>query len=403
MKIIQINTVYASGSTGKITASLYKIISNSGNEALVGYGRGPLPASYGVDGMRIGNRPDFYTHVLYNFFTGKNGYASTSVTRKFLSWLDRESPDIIHLHNIHGFYLNIHLLFDYIKAKKIPVVWTLHDCWSFTGNCAFFDYVKCTKWIDGCHNCPIHRSDYPYSLFKDNSINNYASKLKDFTNVEDLTIVTPSYWLKNLVEQSFLKNYPVEVIPNGIDHTVFHPYDDNEASENKILLGVANIWDARKGLSYMKRLADDFNEANGYQVVVVGLSSKQKKELDLHPHHNMVGICRTASQEELAKWYSRAHLYINPTLQDNFPTTNIEALCCGTPVVTFDTGGSKESLTLDCGIVVPKGDYSALKNAIISVETAKLTSSACISRGKLYRQETAFDNYIKLYNSIYEK
>ena len=204
MKIIFINTVVGSGSTGKITKILYELANNAGFESAVAYGRGSAPT--GIRGYKIGNNLDFVIHVLINFFGGKSGFGSKRTTRQFIKWLEKEKPDIIHLHNLHGFYLNIDMLFKYIKENDIPIIWTLHDCWPMTGQCAYFDYVQCEKWKTGCFSCPVYRTDYPYSLFKDNSRNNYFNKAEIFSNVKNMTIVTPSKWLANLVEQSFLQD-----------------------------------------------------------------------------------------------------------------------------------------------------------------------------------------------------
>ncbi len=409
MKIIQINTVYGTGSTGKIVASLYASAQEHGFEGKAAYGRGKTPTQNHIHGFLIGDKPDFYRHVLYNFIVGSSGFASKKNTTKFLEWLDEEKPDILHLHNLHGFYIHVGLLFDYIKEKNIPVVWTLHDCWPFTGQCAYFDYVKCEKWKVQCYNCPVFRRDYPYSLFRDNSKVNYNLKKANFCGVHNLTIVTPSQWLADLVKESFLKEYPIRVIPNGIDHNIFNPNSKDTilklcSSHNKILLGVANIWDKRKGLSYMLRLSEDFNSTNGYQIVIIGLSKFQIKQIN-RTHKNVLALPRTSSQQELAEWYRQAYIYINPTLQDNFPTTNLEALACGTPVITFNTGGSPESLTKETGIVVKKGNYDFLKIAIKNIYESKKNTSdysvtACYDQSLEFNDKTQFEKYVCLYKSI---
>lgn len=268
------------------------------------------------------------------------------------------------------------MLFDYIKTHNIKVIWTFHDCWPFTGQCSHFDYIGCERWKTGCHNCPIYRSDYPYSIFKDNSINNCAMKKAAFRGISDLTIVTPSNWLANLVSQSFLKDYPVTVIHNGINTDIFRPLDAStykqiynkyplyKLNNKKILLSVANVWDSRKGLQYILNLSNDFNSKNDYQVVIIGLTKIQVRTIS-KKYPNILPITKTSDQKELALWYNAAYAYINPTLQDNYPTTNLEALACETPVITFNTGGSPETISESTlGTVVPKGDYSALCNAI---------------------------------------
>lgn len=398
MKIVQINTVCGTGSTGKIAADLYHIAKLEGHETYIAYGRGNAPSD--IQSFKIGNTFDFGCHVLVNFFLGKSGFGSKRVTRRFLKWLDNIKPDILHLHNLHGFYIHVGLLFDYIKAHDIPVIWTLHDCWPLTGQCAFFDYASCNKWQTGCFDCPVYRSDYPYSLFRDNSRQNYLLKKSLFTGVKNMTIVTPSHWLANIVKKSYLQEYPVIEIPNGINLEVFNLTNICKPIP-KIILGVANVWSKRKGLDYFLQLSDMLDDS--YQVVLIGLSKKQQSEIQLNYANRITALTRTATQTELASWYQRAYVYVNPTLEDNFPTTNLEALACGTPVITFNTGGSPESLTKECGIVVEKGNIDKLKEAILSLdENTEITSLACRARAKEFDKEKRFREYLKSYKQTLE-
>ena len=404
MKIIQINTVIGTGSVGKIAASLYEISEKNGVEAFAAYGRGHAPEN--MKAVKIGTPLDMYAHVCRNFFRGESGFGSVEKTRSFLRKLEQIKPDVIHLHNIHGFYLQIELLFQYIKEKKIPVVWTFHDCWPFTGHCAYFDYAKCDKWKTGCNKCEQHRTAYPYALFKDNSKNAYERKRSAFTGVENLTIVTPSKWLARLVHESFLREYTVQVIPNGVDQTVFRAEtsEKNEQTEQtrKMLLGVANIWEARKGLSYFEELARMLPE--NYHITLVGLNRKQIASIqkDNMLKEKITAIARTENQTELAALYRKADIYVNTTLEDNFPTTNLEALSCGTPVITFATGGSPEAMEGDAqiGITVPKGDVQAMAQAIQKMANQKKPVEACIARAAAYDKEKCFYQYIELYRRV---
>lgn len=398
MKIVQINTVFGTGSTGKIAADLYDLAQNQNNNPFIAYGRGTVPPN--IHGFKIGNPIDFGFHVLVNFFLGKNGFASRQVTYRLLKWLDMVQPDILHLHNLHGFYIHVGLLFDYIKRNNIPIVWTFHDCWPITGQCAFFDHINCCKWKTACCNCPVYRSDYPYSLFRDNSRQNYILKKSHFTGVKNLTIVTPSNWLANITRQSFLKEYPITVIPNGINLDIFKPYPiDTKTNNKKIILGVANIWDFRKGLDYFLELETLMDSS--YQIVLIGVNKRQQKMIQRAYGDRIIAFTRTADQTELAKWYSRAYAYVNPTLSDNFPTTNLEALACGTPVITFNTGGSPESITSKCGIVTENRTAAALKNAILSLQAnAEITSSACHKRAMEFDKNTCFEEYMNLYKKV---
>lgn len=410
MKILQVNTVIRSGSVGRITADLYETINTSGNEALVAVGREPFPEN--MKGILIGNKGDFYQHVMKNFFQGESGFGSVDVTKRFLAWIDKEKPDLIHLHNIHGFYIQVELLFEYIKKRNIPVVWTLHDCWSFTGHCAYYDYAACDKWKEGCCDCIHHAKVYPYALFKDNSIEAYKRKRVAFCGVKNLTIVTPSHWLKGQVEQSFLKEYPVKVIPNGIDLDAFCPTkdvaqgdsasDEPIAKNKKIVLGVANIWEHRKGLSYFEKLANDLSDE--YQIQLIGVSKKQKKELDKKYKGKIKAIMRTSSVEELAEAYRNADVFVNATLEDNFPTTNLEALACGTPVVTYATGGSGESVTEKSGIVVQRANYQALLLAVVKAcVDGAFDSAECRKRAEEYDKHKRYEEYLELYREILDK
>lgn len=398
MKIVQINTVCGTGSTGKIAADIYQLSENTGYESFIAYGRGNAPDK--IQGYKIGNPLDFISHVLVNFFLGKSGFGSKAVTGRFLQWLDQIQPDLLHLHNLHGFYIHVGMLFEYIKARNLPVVWTLHDCWPLTGQCAFFDYTGCQKWQSACYECPVFRTSYPYSLFRDNSRENYFIKQKAFCNVNNLTIVTPSQWLSDIVSLSYLRHYPRLVIPNGIDLTLFRPMPDAavQPASKRIILGVANVWERRKGFEAFLDLDSMLDPS--WQIVLIGVSKKQQTLIRKRCNHTL-GLLRTATQEELAAWYSRAYVYVNPTLEDNFPTTNLEALACGTPVITYRTGGSPECLNDTCGIVVEKGNIQMLKKAIASLENhSHINSKACRKQAENYEKSICFQRYIDLYTKI---
>lgn len=395
MKIVQINTVCGVGSTGKIAVDLYHIADQAGNEPIIAYGRGTAPEN--IQSFKIGNPLDFGHHVLINFFLGKSGFGSRAVTRRFLKWLDGVKPDILHLHNLHGFYIHVGMLFEYIKAHNIPVVWTLHDCWPLTGQCAHFDYAGCDKWQSACHHCPIYRSDYPYSLFRDNSRQNYIMKASAFTGVKNMTIVTPSNWLADIVKKSYLQEYPVKVIPNGINLELFKPASAKPSdSSPRIILGVANVWSRRKGLDFFLKLSDMLDGT--WHIVLIGLSKKQQSKIQSKYGEHITAITRTSDQEELVSWYQRAYVYVNPTLEDNFPTTNLEALACGTPVITFHTGGSPESITDKCGMIVEKGNIEKLKEAILSLDQkTEITSSSCREQALKFDRNLRFREYIEIY------
>ncbi|MCX0367134.1 glycosyltransferase [Clostridium perfringens] len=341
MKILQINSVCGVGSTGRIVNDLYKVLEKEGHECVIAYGRGTAPEE--IKTIRIGTDFDNYMHVAKTRVFDKHGFGSTKATKEFIEKVKEYDPDIIHLHNIHGYYINIEILFNYLKEANKKVVWTLHDCWAFTGHCAYFDYVECDKWKFRCEKCPQKR-EYPTSNLLDNSKWNYEKKKKIFKGVKDLTIITPSKWLAGLVKESFLSEYKVEVINNGIDLEIFKPIESNFREKHNlkdkiIILGVASVWDRRKGLNYFIDLSKVLDET--YKIVIVGINKKQKKELPT----NILAITRTNNVKELVEIYSSADIFINPTLEDNFPTTNLEAIACGTPILTFKTGGSGEALS----------------------------------------------------------
>ncbi len=407
MRILEINTVCDTGSTGRIAAGVARCAATVGHEVFFAYGRGDHPED--ICGYKIGNLIDFACHVLINYFRGKSGFGSRYVTRKFIKWLDVIQPDVIHLHNLHGFYINVGMLFDYIKEKGIPVIWTLHDCWPFTGQCAYFDYAGCNKWQTECGDCPVYRTSYPYSLFRDNSRQNFYDKKTIFTGVRNIIVVTPSMWLERLVNKSFLKDYNVKVINNGVDLSRFRVIDDNFVDlkrlrtqyditpETKVILGVANVWDKRKGLGDFIELAQLLEKE--YIIVLVGLRKSKAKHLR---HYRIHGITHTESIEELVMWYNIADVFVNPTLEDNFPTTNIEALACGTPVITYDTGGSSEIVDNDTGIVVEKGDVVQLAKSIeVICKEGKISREKhCMERAKQFDSGSRYSEYVDLIEKI---
>ncbi len=396
MRVLQINSVCGIGSTGRIASDINDYLIQQGHESYIAYGRGNLKNYKNT--FRIGNSFDNFTHLIKTRFFDMHGFGSFQATKKFIEKVREVDPDIIHLHNLHGYYINIDVFFDYLKKANKPVVWTLHDCWSFTGHCAHFDYIGCKKWQHRCGHCPLMRK-YPSSLFIDNSENNYIRKRELFTGINNLTIVTPSKWLEGLVMKSFLKEYPLEVINNGINLEVFKPTGSNfrkiyALEEKFIILGVATAWGKNKGLDYFVRLSKTLNESE--VIVLVGLKEEKIHKLP----ENIVGIARTNMATELAEIYSSADVFINPTLEDTFPTTNLESLACGTPVITFNTGGSPECIDESCGFIIEKENFEELSIKIRVVkEKGKLHYyDKCLQRALLnYNREDRFNDYINTY------
>ena len=401
MKILQINSCINSGSTGRIAEEIASVAAAKGFVCYGGYGA--IERESKMNTIRIGSNLNIFEHGIESFLFDNHGFASRIATRKFIKQLNEIKPDIIHLHNIHGYYIHVGILFEYLKKSNIPVVWTFHDCWPMTGHCSYFDRYNCRKWETQCYKCPNFKG-YPKSLLFDFSTRNFKRKKQTFTGLPNITIVTPSNWLADIVHKSFLKDYPVKVINNGVDIRVFRPITDanifqkyNINLNKKLILGVASIWDKRKGL-------DDFillskKKSIDIQIILVGLNNEQMRALP----DNVIGIPRTESVKELAELYSFAHVFVNPTYIDNFPTTNIEALACGTPVVTYKTGGSPEAIDLETGYVVEQGNIEQLYAAIHEVlgNDKKIYTVKCRERAlKLYNKNLKFQEYINLYNKL---
>lgn len=414
LKILQINTFYLHGSTGRIVKDLKEVSESNHLEAYAAFGPEIDNNDYGILKLQSVQRRKF--NILRTRLFDHHGFYNEKETNKLIRWMDELKPDIIHLHNIHNHFVHVGRLFDYIKKHNIPVVWTLHDCWPFTGHCAYFDYANCDKWKTMCHDCPsLH--DYPPTWFIDRSSKNYKDKKDVFSGVNNLTLVTPSKWLADLTRDSFLKEYPVRVINNGVDTQKFNSQIVNIKSHlgiegKKMLLAMATTFDRRKGTQYLKQLPEMLNDDE--VLVLVGLAKEQLGQFNMP---KCIGIGRTNSVEELAAYYSAADVFINPTLEDNFPTTNIEALACGTPVVTFNTGGAVESV-LDgesvvteneiiyssVGAVVPKGDLQLMLTAIREIMARGKAEYSVACREKAeerYDKNKQYMKYIELYNEIY--
>ncbi len=395
MKVLQINTFYNVGSTGKIAKGIHDVCNRDGIECISVY-NGGLGDVNMEDAIATSSRLDTRLHSAFSSLTMCQGRFSYFKTRGLMKKVKEFAPDIIHLHNLHGNYLNLKQLFKYIKKHKVRTIWTLHDCWSFTGYCPYFDMVSCDKWKTECHNCPKFKRTVKHWV--DNSKAMYKFKKKLFYGVEDMTIITPSKWLAGLVKQSFLKEYPTKVINNGIDLNLFKPTESNFRKEydceNKfILLGVAFWWDKRKGTDVFIELAKRLDDS--FQIVLVGTNDN----VDLILPDNIISIHKTENQKQLAEIYSAADLFVIPTREDNFPTVNIEALACGTPILTYDAGGSPEIADETCGSVVPKDDIEALYNEIVRIKGEPYSKEACLKRAENFNMYDAFEKYVKLYKA----
>lgn len=393
MKVLQINSVCGFGSTGRIIMELYSALEEQGHDCLVAYGRKSAPGK--VNTIRIGSNLSVSIHALLSRVTDKQGFYSTRSTKRLIEQIKKYDPDIIHLHNLHGYYTNLRELFTYLNDSNKPIFWTLHDCWAFTGHCTYFDFIGCDKWKTGCYDCQQKRA-YPASFLLDNSKWNYKQKKSLFTAIKNMTFITPSKWLADLTKQSFLKEYPVTVINNGIDLNIFRPTlgdfrEKNHIEDKCILLGVASIWEPRKGLNYFTELFELLDDT--YQIVIVGVTEKQKSQLP----PGIIGISRTSNANELAEIYTAADIFVNPTLEETFGLVNVEALACGTQVVTFNSGGSPECIDESCGLVVQKGNLNELVTAIRYLAEKRFDADACIKRALQFNIDLINQKYIDTY------
>lgn len=396
MKILEINQVNF-GSTGHIMLQIADLATKKGHEVICSfYARRNKDKDKNC--IYIGNKVSHNIHKKLYRKTGNNGCYSKISTWNFLRKVKKFDPDLIHIHNLHNCYINLPMLFDYIKKNNKKVVWTLHDCWSFTGQCPYFTAVGCEKWKTGCHDCEqINR--YP-SCSVDRTDKMWKRKKEWFTGVQNLTIVTPSQWLADLAKQSFLKDYPVKVINNGIDLGVFKPTESDfrtkhNLEDKKIILGVASVWEVRKGLDVFIELSKRLDDR--YKIVLVGTNDEVDKKLP----EGIISIHRTSNQKELAELYTAADVFFIPTREDNFPTVNMESLACGTPVLTFNTGGSPEMVDEATGVVLMNEDIASVEQAVISMcESGKYSKEACTERAKQYDSGLKYNEYLSLFENI---
>lgn len=394
-KLIQINTV-CNGSTGNIMRQIQVAAMQEGYEAISFYGR--RKGYFDLPCERFGSFFGFWSHVIWTTITDRQGLGSYFVTQKMVRRLKEENPDIIHMHNIHGYYLNYPVLFKYLREEfKGKIVWTFHDCWPITGHCPHFVIAKCDKWKEQCENCP-NKGVYPISWFLDSSRYNYKLKRKLFTNLENMIITTPSEWMKNNIENSFLKDTKTVVVSNGIDFDVFYPRETIEAvrkynipQNKKMILGVASIWEERKGLGTFINLARKLPD--NYVIVLVGLNKRQVKQM----LPNMIGIERTENKNELAELYSRADVFLNPSEEESFSLVTIEAMACGTPVVALDSSAVKELVNEKNGVVLHEPDIKDYIKAISICENKKQNAKDINENVQKYSSKNMTDAMLELY------
>lgn len=396
MKVFFINSFFSAGGPPRVVDGIIQALHRHGGECVLAAGRETPPDNVPV--VHVGGPLNKYRHWLASYWLDAQGLCSAGATRDLIRAMEQYHPDVIHLHNLHGYYLHIEVLFAYLKKAGIPVVWTLHDCWAMTGHCAHFDYIGCQKWLTGCFDCP-QTGRYPVCRGLDRSRSNYIRKKAAFCGVPAMTLVTPSQWLCDLVGHSFLKEYPVRLIYNGIDLEHFFPHPGNLREElglngKKIILGVAQIWGERKGWDTFLELSQKLPPE--YQIILIGVDEKQQRELPA----GIIGVKRTKNIQELCAYYSIADVFVNPTLEEVLALTNLEALACGTPVITYNTGGSPECIDESCGIAVPRGDFEQLYQAIVTMNKSSYPAELCMKRAAKFSSEVKYQEYYRLYQDI---
>lgn len=396
-KLLQIDSCLVTGSTGRITESVAQLAQSRGWECYIVHGGRYVKRPSCMKDIQSVSPSGEYLHYAESLLFDNHGLASRRATRKVVEQIKQIKPDVVQLHCVHGYYLNYKILFEYLNSTNIPVVWTFHDCWAFTGHCAHFVTAGCEKWKTGCYDCPL-KGDYPKS-FVDCSKRNYYLKKQLFSANQNLHIVPVSDWMAGFVRESFLKDKDIQVIKNGVDLNIFKPGTPNDGK--KRILGVSGVWNKDKGLYDFHRLRELLNP-NDYEIVLVGLSKEQVKELP----KGITGIEHTESVQELAELYSSATAFVNPTYADTFPTVNLEALACGIPVITYRTGGSPEAVTPETGWIVEQGNVDAVIKIIKNLtskekEYINVQRQACRIRAELeFDKNKCFEKYLKLYNSL---
>lgn len=392
MKVVQINSVCGSGSTGRICVGISECLREKGYNSFVFYGLGHSDYLYSEKTTSLA---DYYLHNLASRLLDCEGLCSVSATNRLISRLKAISPDVVHIHNLHGHYINYRILLDYlVHTPSISVVLTMHDCWSFTGHCAHFDNKGCNEWENGCYSCN-HLDSYPKSYFFCNSRNNFVTKKSLFESIKNrLTLVPVSYWMSSFLPNSMFNGFSSRVIHNGINLSLFNPTCN---SIERRVLGVANPWSEYKGLKDFFKLRELL--PSDVSILLIGLNADQIKSLP----NGVCGIPPTSSIRELAHYYSSSQVLVNTTYCDNYPTVNLESIACGTPVITYNTGGSSESISNDVGMVVPKGDIVSLANSVMSVISKGKGAfrENCIKHAHTcFDQNICFGHYIDLYGEI---
>lgn len=405
MKVIQINAVYGYGSTGVIVKDIENALLEEGNESRIVYQHSNLVKT-DINGLQMGNVVDWKIHAILTRVLGKQGYASGNSTKRLIKYLETEKPDIVHLHNLHANYININQLLSYLAKKNIATILTLHDCWFFTGKCFHFTMCGCEKWKIGCGKCPQNKEDVK-SLFWDKSKQVFKDKKEKFQAIQNLTIVGCSDWIKNLAKESpIFRNKQLVRIYNGVDTDIFHPKKENKFRETYgltgqfIILGMANKWLQDMNKETFRKIRETLLPDE--LIVIVGCSEEQKSELK--QYFNVLSIGYISNRNKLAEIYSAADVFVNMTFEDTLPTVNMESICCGTPVITYNSCGSPELISPGItGYVIPQKSVKELRNAINRIKQGFIDKEKCAYVGKnKFDKRRQYKEYLQLYDRVLE-
>lgn len=397
-KLLQINVTANWGSTGRIAEECNNYARAKGWETYFAYGRYSNPIkSVVIAGPSI--KWDVYKHYIENLILDNEGLASRHVTHLLVKRIEELQPDIVHLHNIHDHWLNYKILFDYLNQTNIKIVWTFHDFWAITGHCSHFVQANCDKFKKGCYDCPFTNGKL-LPLFKQTR-RNYNLKKQLFSINKNLTIVPVSEWVGENIQQSFLKDKPTVVIPNGVDTEIFKPtiMDNKYQFDDKfVIMAVSSQWKSRsKGLNNYIAMADLLQDDE--VIVLVGVPDYISKKLP----KNIIGICRTNNQQELAALYTRADVVCSFSEAETFGLTIIEGYACGTPAVVYNNTAPPSLITAETGFVVPNKDYKSAYHAIeyLRSKGKYAYSEACIHLAQeKYSKDKCFERYVNLYESL---